>query len=141
MTYRNLRSYAHGIALGYIRILKSSAFLLTGVLAIAVVSILIVTPLWFLATQHTTAYTISFVGAIAAAGLGLVAYRLATDRSYRARSLRRITRAIGFLLALFLLYLTVYLYSREVLAAAVPLSVVLAAAIGLLLHGKSKKQT
>ena len=134
------RGAPRGIALGYIKILKTSAFVLTGAFAIAVVGVLIVTPLWYLATEHTRAYTIAFIGVVATAGLGLAVYRLATDRGSRKRLLRRIARTSGFLIALFLLYLTVFLYTRAVFAAAVPLTVVLVAAVGLLLHGKNDKQ-
>ncbi len=137
MARKSLVLYASRIALGYIRILRSTGIVIAGASAIALVSIVIVTPLWFLATQHTSIYTIAFLSSILIAGLGFTVYRLASDRRARVRFLRRVVQVAGLSVVLALLYLTVYLYSHAVFAAAIPLTIVFIAVVGLLLYGKN----
>ena len=133
---RILLSNVLDISRGYARLFRASGALVTAAAVIVLLSLVIVTPLWFLATRFTAVYTsLCLIGA-GAVVVGYTIRRLATDPSLRKRAVRRIVKGAGALVALALVYGTILLYSYGFYAAAIPISVVLAAVIGILLHGK-----
>jgi uncharacterized membrane protein len=131
-----IRVYAEGIAKGYLRLVKSIGAVLSAILLVAGLSLLIVTPLWFFATKHTTAYTVVSICGLAVAALTPLVFRLIKEPQLRKRFFLRIARAAIYLCLAGLLYLVVLFYVWGNFAAAVPLTVVHVTATGLVLYGK-----
>ena len=136
MIGKHIRTYAIGIGRGYKTFLQSAIAAAGGLAVVVGLSAIIVTPLWLLATKHTTAYTALALGGIAGAWLYFTVYRICTQEERRKRFLRRILKTAIFAGGVALFYVVFLLYSRGIYAAAVPLSICLVALVGLLLHGK-----
>lgn len=134
MRDRSAKTYVRRIYKGYARLLKAAAVLLAGGVSILVLSLVIVAPLWFLATRFTVLYSLACLVVLAAALAIYMARRISSQS--RKQLMRRLARTSVAFAALALIYLTVVLYSARIYAAAVPLSILLAAGIGLLLHGR-----
>ena len=141
MTTRSIRSYAVGIGKGYQVLLKSAGIIIGGILTIMGLSIVIVTPLWLLATRYTTAYSILILGGLLSAGLGITIYRICTQAERRKRFFIGLAKSALFIAGVGLLYLIVILFSWRIYAAAVPLSAVFFVLTGLFLYGKKPSES
>ncbi len=135
-----IRSYAEGIAKGYFRLARSIGAILIALLAVAGISVLIVTPLWFFATRHTAVYTAVSICGLAAAVLVPLVIRLSKDPSRRKRFFRRVARVMIYLALAGLLYFIVLLYAWGSFAIAVPLTIVHAVVTGLILYGSRSRK-
>ena len=134
------RIYAAGIVKGYLRLAKSIGAVLTAILAVAGISLLIVTPLWFVATRYTSVYTTVSIIGLAAAVLTPLIVRLSKDAQKRKRFFLRGLRMLIYLGLAGFLYLIVLLYAWGNFPAAIPLTVVHAGLTGLILYGRRNKK-
>ena len=130
-----IRSYAAGIARSYLRVLKSAGAVFIAVLAVAGISAVFVTPLWFFATKYTRFYTVVSICGLSAALVTPLIIRLIKDPSKRKPFFKRLLRGFIFLLLAVSLYFIVLLYVWGSFAIAIPLTVVHIAVTGIMLYG------
>lgn len=131
-----IRLCTTGIVKGYSRAARSAAGLILAVLAVALISAVIVTPLWFVATQYTTLYTVVSICGLTAAVLVPFLIRLVRNAERRGLFIRRLMRLAIFLLLIVSLYFIALLYAAGSYAVAVPLTALFLALTGLILYGK-----
>ena len=135
-----IRTYAAGIAKGYLRLARSAGAILMALLVVAGISVVVVTPLWFFATRHTPLYTIVSICGLAAAALAPLVIRLAKEPSRLKGFFRRTARVLIYLILAGSLYIIVLLYAWGNFAIAVPLTLVHVAVTGLILYGKRSRK-
>ena len=129
--------FLRALASTYVGLLRRLGSILAVLLMSAVASLLVVYPLWFFATRNRRAYTVTILVTLAigvsVAVVSRVANRMRIDRSYLSRRLLPWIRTAGTLVILLVgIYGAVWLYARGLYGAAVPLTLLLAAAVGLL---------
>ena len=135
-----IRTYAAGIAKGYLRLARSAGAILIALFVVAGISVVVVTPLWFFATRHTPLYTIVSICGLAAAALTPLVIRLVKEPSRLKGFFRRAARVLIYLILAGLLYIIVLLYAWGNFAIAVPLTLVHVAGTGLILYGKRSRK-
>ncbi|MBN1686450.1 MAG: hypothetical protein JW852_07330 [Spirochaetales bacterium] len=131
-----IRVYATGIARGYVLAAKSAGALALALLAVALISAAVVTPLWFIATRYTTLYTVISICVLAGAVLVPFLIRVVKDAEKRRLFIRRCVVCLVFLVLVVFLYFIALLFAGGSYAAAVPLLILFIAITGLILHGK-----
>ena len=129
--------FLRALASTYVGLLRRLGSILAVLLMSAVASLLVVYPLWFFATRNRRAYTVTILVTLAigvsVAVVSRVANRMRIDRSYLSRRLLPWIRTAGTRGILLVgIYGAVWLYARGLYGAAVPLTLLLAAAVGLL---------
>jgi amino acid transporter len=131
-----IKTSAVGIAKGYLQAVKSAASVVASLLLVAGISAVVVTPLWFLATRYTKAYTIVSVCGFCVVIVATVTVRLAKDKTKRKIFIRRVVRVFIFILFAALLYFIALLYAWGFYVYALPATIAYIAITGLVLYGK-----
>ncbi len=128
-----------GILTGYAKAFRRALAIAALLSLTLVAAAAIVFPLWYLSTKLRPLYTALVLAAGAAGLIYLVARRLSAFVSQpapiRAAKLKSAAlRVGGILLALGLLYLIVGLYVYQLLAVAIPLSIIYLSVLGYVLY-------
>jgi hypothetical protein len=131
-----IRTIARGMADAYVRLFRTTGVLAAGAAAVILVSIIVVTPLWFVATRFSTVFTVVSLGAIVLTTAGFLVHRLATRSEARVAFFGLAKKTLLFAGGLILIYIIVLLFSLGMFVAAVPLTLVFVVAFGLLLYDK-----
>jgi len=124
---------------GYARVLRRALVIIALLFATLVAAAAIVFPLWYLSTKLRPLYT-TVVLLMCVAGLVYLVVRKAIafmgyPAHIRARKLTSAAaRLAGIVLALALLYVIVGLYVYQLLAVAIPLSIIYLVVLGYLLY-------
>ena len=127
------------ILAGYAKALRRTLAVVALLLATLVAAAVIVFPLWYLSIKARSLYTAAVLLLCAAGLIYLVVRRVVAFMGYppqlRARKLKSAAaRLVGVVLALALLYLIVGLYVYQLLAVAIPLSIIYVLVLGYVLY-------
>ena len=115
------------------------------IVSAGLVSVAIVYPLWWLAIRHRGVYSLVSLALLAIAVMWFVASSILRSRrqsDYTRLHLskrRRIAQITGIVTVPILTYATVVLFASNILAAAIPLSIFVAAAMGLLVASGNRR--
>ncbi len=136
------------ILAGYARVIKQILLFFVIIGGIAGTSILIVTPFWYFATNATNVYTVFVLIFIAGTTAAAIVFRVKkTVEKRRKMGEQKVIKKIfvsviktlfKIILLLVGIYIVALLYISNVLAAAVPGTIVLLFVVGYLLYGKKR---
>ena len=130
---------------GWMVIIRSIGAVFAVIVSAGLISVTIVYPLWWLAIRHRGVYSLLSLTLLAVATVWFgVSSVLRSRRRHGYTRLhlskrRRIARIVGIVTVPIVTYVIVVLFASNILAAAIPLSIVAAAAVGLLVTNGNRR--
>ena len=105
-------------------------------MGVGILSVAIVIPLWYFATQYPSIASVTVIAGLIGTWLAVLGYQIIKKPQKRRIIFRTAIRLVRYLLSAVLLYFTALFYVRGILIIAIPLTLAFIIAMSVFIYGK-----